>query len=194
MLLRRPFLSIGLNGAYQTRQIGVLSAPRSGPNLLNAGALGADVAFSGWGISVYSELYYRDLRVTDTSAGPSTESLGWLLQAGVLIPHPLLRDHLELAARLQYFNPSDCLTRPSDAMGASCGVRLAASQSQEVYRDFMHTCAITFAVNLYQLAHGFKVQASYTLFHELRGISSDPRPDAGVVDNDLFLLQVTGSF
>jgi len=190
-LPRAPSVSIGLNGTLQKRQIGVVMRP-SGPipNRIDLIALGADVSFTGWGASFYGEVYARDQEETDTMAAPNTQSFGWLAQAGYFIPAPYVRDHLEVVARVQSFNPSDCFTR---TVGSTCGIREPASPTREVYRDFMHTLAITFGANWYQLGHGLKVQAAYTIHNELRDISGRG-PGSGIVRNDLFNLQLTGSF
>lgn len=57
----------------------------------------------------------------------------------------------------------------------------------------MDTVAVTFGLNWYQLGHGFKVQAAYTVSNEYRDLQGG-RPGSGVVSNDLFSLQLTGSF
>lgn len=190
-LPREPRLAIGLNAAGQVRNIGTTTVNGAQvPNLVTATTVGADVFFTGWGASLYSEFYFRDTEETDTVASPTTQSLGWLVQAGYLIPHPALRDHLEVVARVQSFNPSDCFTR---TRGGSCEVRPYAAPTRENYRDFMETMAFSFGLNWYQLGHGFKVQASYTILNEHRDIAGMP-PGSGVVNNDLFNLQLTGSF
>lgn len=193
-LPRTPTVSIGLNAATQVRQVGLVTLPGNPtpvPNRIDVTSLGADVYFSGYGASLYGEFYFRDTAETDTMTNPNTQSLGWLVQAGYFIPVPALQNHLEVVARVQGFDPSGCYTR---TQGESCGVRIASSQSREVYRDFMLTRAYTFGLNWYQLGHGFKVQAAYTINTEHRGVSADTRPGAGVVNNDLFTLQLTGSF
>jgi hypothetical protein len=191
--VRRPGVSIALDGETQTRQIGFATVDGNRvPNREGVYTLGADVSFAGWGASFYGEIYYRYLHETDTTAAPSTESLGWILQAGYLlpIPHPWFRDRLEIVARLQDFDPSDCFTR---AMGSDCGIRPIASAAPDVYRDFQHTTAITFGLNWYQLGHGAKLQLAYTINRENRDIAGMP-PGSGVVDNDTFVAQLTGSF
>ena len=191
-LPREPRLSIGVNAAGQIRQIGTaMVGGVQVPNLQTATAVGADVYFSGWGASFYGEVYFRDTVETDTVASPTTQSLGWLAQAGYLIPHPALRDHLEVVARVQQFNPSDCFTRTRGA--GTCDIRPYPSQTRENYRDFMNTTAISFGVNWYQLGHGFKVQASYTIFNEGRDVENGA-PGSGIVNNDIFNLLLTGSF
>lgn len=194
-LPRDPRLSIGVNAAGQVRQLGTTTIGGAQvPNRVTANTVGADVYFTGWGASLYGEFYFRDIEETDTAASPTTQSLGWLVQAGYFIPAPALRNHLEVVARVQQFNPSDCFTRTQGAAG-TCDVRGYPSPTRENYRDFMLTTAISFGLNWYQLGHGFKVQTSYTIFNEGRGISGDARgPASGIVDNDVFNLQLTGSF
>lgn len=190
-LPRTPTLSIGLNALAQTRQIGMISRPdgTSTPNRIGVTAAGVDVFAAGWGASLYGELF-RDTAETDTVTTQSTQSLGWLVQAGYFIPAPVLRDHLEVVARAQMFDPSDCITRTE---GTNCAIRLPASQSREVYRDFMQTLALTFGLNWYQLGHGMKAQATFTLSNELRDLQGG-RPGSGVVTNDQLTVQLTGSF
>lgn len=192
---QRPVLSIGLNMTHQLRQIGTVDLGMGAiPNRLYNTRVGADVHFAYWGASLYGELYYHNQLVTDTRpmSTPSTESLGWLVQAGFFIPWAPLRDHLELVARVQSFNPSTCLTR---AEGNNCGVRYPSSQTPNEYRDLMWTTAMTFGVNWYQSGHGFKIHAAYTLNYENRGLANMMAdPSTGVVNNDQFVLQITGSF
>ncbi len=192
-LPREPTVSIGLNAAGQIRQVGLVTLPGATapvPNRIRAVSLGADVFAAAYGASLYAELYARDTDETDTHAAPSTQSLGWLVQAGYFIPAPVLRDHLEVVARVQRFDPSTCVTR---TQGDDCGLRPPASASRAVYRDFMDTLAVTVGLTWYQLGHGFKAQASYTLLNEYRDLAGGA-PGSGVVANDLINLQLTGSF
>ncbi len=192
-LPRDPTISIGLNAAGQIRQVGLVTLPGASapvPNRIRAISLGADLFASAYGASLYAEVYARDTDETDTHAAPSTQSLGWLAQAGYFIPAPYVRDHLEVVARVQSFDPSSCFTRTE---GTDCGVRPPSSATRAVYRDFMSTTAITFGVNWYQLGHGFKAQATYTIQNENRDLAGRA-PGSGVVINDLFNLQLTGSF
>lgn len=192
-LPRTPTLSIGLNAAGQIRQVGLVTlrgATSPVPNRIQAISLGADLYASAWGASLYAEVYARDTQETDTNAAPNTQSLGWLVQAGYFVPAPYVRDHLEVVARVQRFDPSNCITRTE---GSDCGVRPPPSASRIVYRDFMDTMDITFGLNWYQLGHGFKAQASYTIQNEYRDLAGRG-PGSGVVVNDLFNLQLTGSF
>ncbi|MBK6534349.1 MAG: hypothetical protein IPF99_33715 [Deltaproteobacteria bacterium] len=161
------------------------------PNRITLNSFGADVFFAARGASVYGEVYFRDTQETDTTAAPSTQSLGWMVQAGYFIPAPSLRNHLEVVARAQSFDPSSCYTVNA---GPECGQRLPGSQSREVYRDFMFARAYTFGLNWYQLGHGFKAQAQYTINTEHRDVTNDRRPGSGVVNNNLFTLLLTGSF
>lgn len=191
-LPRAPRFSIGINAAGQVRQIG--TATVNGvevPNRVTAVELGADAYFTGYGASFYGEFYFRDTEETDTQSRPTTQSMGWLAQAGYFIPAPFLRDHLEVVARVQSFNPSDCFTRTRGA--GTCDVRPYAAHTRENYRDFMSSTALTFGLNWYQLGHGFKVQAAYTINNENRDLATG-RPGSGVITNDLFTLQLTGSF
>ena len=188
-----PTLSIGVNAFMQTRQVGFTTLTGSTtpvPNRVTARSIAGDVFFAGWGASLYGEVMFRDTQETDTMAAPSTQSLGWLVQAGYVLPIPGWRDHLEVVARVQSFDPSNCLTA---SFGPDCGQRPASSQSPEVYRDFMFSRAYTVGVNWYQLGHGLKLQAQYTFNTELRDVTNDPRPGSGVVDNDRFTLALTGS-
>jgi len=189
-----PTLAIGLNAASQIRQVGLVTLPGQStptPNRITVNSFGGDVFFAARGASLYGEVYFRDTQETDTTAAPSTQSLGWLLQAGYFIPVPALRNHLEVVARAQSFDPSSCYTVSA---GADCGQRLPGSQSREVYRDFMFSRAYTVGINWYQLGHGFKAQAQYTVNTEHRDATNDRRPGSGVVTNDLFTLLLTGSF
>lgn len=196
-----PTLAIGFNAAGQIRQVGTITRPGSmmpEPNRIGAISLGADVFFAAYGASFYGELYARDTNETDTTVSPSTQAFGWLAQAGYFIPVGYLANRLELVARIQGFDPSACITRQQGTlvMGApppECTVRLPASPTREVYRDFMKTMAITFGVNWYQLGHGFKIQAAYTINNEYRDLAGGA-PDSGIVLNDVFTLQLTGSF
>lgn len=185
-----PNLAIAVNANTQTRQLGFLMAGTV-PNRLSVTTVGADVFFSGYGASAYGELYFRDTHQTDTASAPNTQSLGWLIQAGYLLPAsvPGVGNHLEVIARVQSFDPSNCYTVSA---GPDCGQRLPASASPVVYRDFMFAQAFTFGLNWYQLGHGLKLQAQYTINTEHRDIAGG-RPGSGVVDNDLFSLQLTGS-
>jgi hypothetical protein len=188
-----PTLAIGLNAAYQTRQLGLITRPGAmapEPNNIGATTLGADVFFAAHGASTYGEVFFRDTTETDAATTPNTQAFGWLAQVGYFLPWARTRNHLEVVGRVQGFNPTGCLTRSE---GTDCAPRLPASQTREVYRDFMDTVAVTFGLNWYQLGHGFKVQAAYTVSNEYRDLQGG-RPGSGVVSNDLFSLQLTGSF
>lgn len=191
-LPREPRFSIALNAYGQIRQLGTTTIGGvQVPNRITATGVGADVFFTGWGASLYGEFLFRDTEETDIAASPTTQSLGWLVQAGYLIPHPALRNHLEVVARVQQFNPSDCFTRTRGA--GTCDVRPYPSATRENYRDFMNTTAISFGLNWYQLGHGFKVQTSYTIFNEGRDLENGAA-GSGIITNDVFNLQLTGSF
>lgn len=190
---RDATVSIGLNALRQTRQIGfytVMGETAQRPNRIGLTAVGADVYASARGASLYGELYFRDAAEADTATTPNTQSLGWLVQAGYFIPFGALREHLEVVARVQSYAPSTCVTR---AAGGDCAVRLPASQSREVYRDFMNTTAFTLGLNWYQLGHGFKVQTAYSVINEYSDLQGGV-PGSGVVLNDTFTTQLTGSF
>lgn len=191
-------LAIGVNAAAQIRQIGQVTLEGRAdpvPNRIFVRSVGADVFFAMRGASLYGELYFRDTEETDTRAAPNTQSLGWLLQAGYFLPVRALRNHLELVARAQSFDPSNCYTvSAGTGPDAVCGQRPPGAPSREVYRDFMFARAYTFGINWYQLGHGFKVQAQYTINTEHRDVANDRRPGSGVVNNDLFTLLLTGSF
>ncbi len=192
-LPRSATLAVGLNASHQTRQLGLITRPGSPtpePNNIGATTLGADVFVSAAGLSAYGEVYFRDTAETDSATTPNTQAFGWLAQVGYFLPWTATRNHLEVVGRVQGFNPTGCLTR---AEGTDCAPRLPASQTREVYRDFMDTVAFTAGLNWYQLGHGFKVQAAYTVSNEHRDLQGG-RPGSGVVANDLFSLQLTGSF
>ncbi len=198
---RAPTLAIAVNASTQVRQIGTITRPGSTmpePNRIGVTSLGADVFFAAYGASFYGELYARDTAETDTTITPSTQAFGWLAQVGFFIPHPALANHLELVARVQGFDPSACITRTAGVSMAGapppdCATRLPPSPTREVYRDFMNTLSMTFGVNWYQLGHGFKLHASYTINNEYRDLAGGV-PDSGIVLNDVFTLQLTGSF
>ena len=195
-----PTLAIALNASTQIRQIGSISRPGSmmpEPNRIGVTSLGADLFFAAHGFSAYAEVYARDTAETDTTVTQSTQAFGWLAQLGFFIPHPALRNHLELIARVQEFDPSTCITRSTAPLSAGgppdCATRLPASATREVYRDFMKTLSMSFGVNWYQLGHGFKLHASYTINNEYRDLAGGVA-DSGIVLNDVFTLQLTGSF
>jgi hypothetical protein len=77
---------------------------------------------------------------------------------------------------------------------SDCGIRAIASATPEIYRDYQHTLAATFGLNWYQFGHGFKIQSTYTLNYELKGVGGSTDIRSGYRDNDVFLLQITGSF
>ncbi len=187
-LPRAPTLAIALDAAAQTRQ--VITAGATPTSLRERSiTLGADLFASGWGASLYAEVYARDTELSDNTTVPNTQSLGWLVQAGYLIPVDFLRDHLEVVARVQGFDPSTCVTR---TQGSGCDVRLAPAQTRDAYRDFMSSTAWSVGVNWYQMGHGFKLQADYT-FNVERG-SVAGRPGVASVDNDVFTLLLAGGF
>lgn len=191
-LPRAPTLAVAVHAAAQVRRgpEATPGMPAPTPGRTAASSLGADVFFAARGASLYGEVYFRDTREADGAAAPSTQSLGWLLQAGYLLPWSALRNRLEVVARAQGFDPSGCYTV---AAGAGCGQRLPGSRSREAYRDLMLARAYTFGLTWYQRGHGFKAQAQYTLNTEHRDVAGD-RPGSGAVPNDLFTLLLTGSF
>jgi hypothetical protein len=196
--LRQNAISFGINAARQSRQIGVATVDgRQQPNLVTATEYGFDAAlFTTFGLSAYGELYWRFTDETDYHAAPSTESFGWLLQAGYFVPLPYVRDHLEIVARVQDFDPSTCLSRGVTEMAQSasdCGIRGIASATPEIYRDYQHTVAFTGGLNWYQFGHGFKIQTTYTMNNEYKDIAGMGM-GSGIRVNDVFLMQITGSF
>lgn len=180
-----PWLSLG--GNYVVR--------RDDAQEYNDAAFGGDVSFKIYGLSVYAEMFRRNRNYDSAGAGVDQYAYGWNAQLGYMIPGPWVSEHLEIAARVEQFDPEQAARaedRPS-LYPAQPGAGPAANgieyQAQRNYSG---------ALNLYLRDHNFKVQFIYTHREATEGFKTYyENPDADIpldVKDDTFVVQATYRF
>jgi hypothetical protein len=151
--------------------------------------LGADLGFWWEGFSLYAEYYHRkDQPVDTTPDAQGVTAEGFNAQVGYFPPLPFVREHLELAFRVQRFDPDKEVPNP----GGDSGAR-DLDQSNPTWGYL----GLTFGLNGYaDRGHHLKMQASYEMRNEtkrcLQGQSGDTC--TGFIKNNLLLLQATAAF
>ena len=193
---KKPALNVGVGAMHN----------RLEDKHFNRTYLGADLAFYFRGASLYAELYGR--RDADDSGAPTCSAgspgwvfhddttagrtcvtaVGWNVQAGYFPDLPFARDHVELALRVQRFDPVREVDKPQ------IGEReLEGTNPTWGYQG------TTIGLNLYaRRAHDAKLQASYEIRNEtkacLEGQGDGTHACTGHIRNNLFLLQATAAF
>lgn len=153
--------------------------------------LGADVGAWFAGASLYAEFYYHvdePLFTSGPSATTRVKQLGWNVQAGYFLPLPYVREHLELALRVQALDPNIDVQTPANDAGAR---DLDQSNPTWGYLGFVA------GVNYFPLAtHNLKLQASYELRNETKRCLEGQSGDGctGFINNNLLVVQATAGF
>lgn len=155
---------------------------------------GADLNLLYGGASLLAESLYLERRF-DGDVDIDYSGLGWAVAAGSFVPGSWTSEHLELAARYEWFDPKAAL----DAAQAA-GVRAQAPGSGYARPDGTQARSVTTAgANLYFAGHDFKVQINYVHREELEDWDksvadpTDPLTPAASrqVDDDSFVAQLT---
>lgn len=151
--------------------------------------LGADLGFWWEGFSLYAEYYHRKDQPVDAPAGAQAVTAeGFNAQAGYFPPLPFVREHLELAFRVQRFDPDKEVTQPAKDVGAR-----DLEQSDPTWGYL----GLTFGLNGYaDRGHHLKMQASYEIRNETKRCLEGQSGDAcsGFIKNNLLLFQATAAF
>jgi hypothetical protein len=179
---RRPALTLGVSGMRN----------RLEDKHYNRNYLGADLAAYWHGASLYGELYYHvDLPTEDASASGGAarvKQIGWNVQGGYFLPLPWVREHLELAVRVQGIDPNVDVKHPTNDSGAR---DLDASNPQWGYLGLLA------GLNYYLFhTHQWKAQLSYEVRNETKRClagQSDPGC-TGYIKNNLLVAQITAGF
>ncbi len=182
---RFPVLTLG--GNYARRRDDNLEFTES--------AVGGDIGFKIFGLSLYGEMFRRNRNFDSEGAGFDQYSYGWNAQIGYMIPGPWVSEHLEIAARVEQFDPEQA-ARVDDRVAAypsSPGAGPAAGGvEQQAQRNY------TGALNVYLRGHDFKVQLIYTHREAIEGYKTyydNPTADIPLdVDDDSFVVQATYRF
>ena len=161
---------------------------------------GGDLAFWWRGLSLYAEAYHRtDCPIGDACPvffGAPRSSLnpnaitgeGWNVQAGFLPPIPWVEEHLEVAARVQRFDPAREVAEPTNDAGAR-----DLDQSNPTWGYLGVQVGGTF---YWDRAHDLKLSGSYEIRNETKSCLQGQSGSActGAIANNLFVLQATAAF
>lgn len=155
---------------------------------------GADLNLLYEGASLLAESLYLERRF-DGDVDIDYSGLGWAVAAGSFLPWGWASQHLELAARYEWFDPKAALNADE-----ASGVRAQAPGSGYARPDGTQARAVTtVGANVYFAGHDFKVQVNYVHREELEDWDksvpdpTDPLTPAASrqVDDDAFVTQLT---
>jgi hypothetical protein len=184
-LRHNPILSVGASYAYHQSRAS---------DRFDEESLGADLLFKWHGASLYGEWFRRERDYVTRQDGIDQYSYGWNVQAGLMIPgSQWTAEHLELGARLEYFDPRQPARRtPEDISAlrpASPGAGPANTDStQNQQAQFNIVGALNYYVNG---SHDLKFQFLYThrrAGEDYRESARDPLINADVDDDTVMLL------
>jgi hypothetical protein len=147
------------------------------------------------GVSLYSEVYrtHTDFaKRGGVETGVDQSGFGWVAQAGVMVPAPYLREHLEVAARLEGWDPRIAdADADKDSLLASTPGSGPANPGGTQGRQWL-----TLGATWFFDGHNLKLQANYV--HRSASedwIGSDGNPDIDQdVDDDTVTIQATCRF
>jgi hypothetical protein len=157
---------------------------------------GADLNLLYGGMSLLAESLYVE-RTFTADVDIDYSGLGWAVAAGAFVPGRWTEEHLELAARYEWFDPK-AAANPDEAAGirsqvAGSGYASPSGQATQA-RSILTTGA-----NIYFAGHDFKLQLNYVRRTELENWAKsvpDPTLDFALpasreVDDDSFVAQLT---
>jgi len=186
---RTPSLVVGAGAAYSER------SPEN--DNFRQQSMGADVMFMVHGISVYAEGFRYDRDYRDDLLNADKFGQGAVAQVGVFVPAPYLREHLEVAGRVQAWDPDVARDpdRDEELVAQSAGSGAAnpsGTQGRVAYSG---------GLNWYFFGHDLKLQLNYTRRVETEDYARSATSEPGVVgsvtkqiDDDSFLAQLTMRF
>jgi hypothetical protein len=157
---------------------------------------GADLNLLYGGMSLLAESLYVE-RTFTADVDIDYSGLGWAVAAGAFVPGRWTEEHLEIAARYEWFDPK-AAANPDEAAGirsqvAGSGYASPSGQATQA-RSILTTGA-----NIYFAGHDFKLQLNYVRRTELEDWAKsvpDPTlkfalPASREVDDDSFVAQLT---
>ncbi len=152
--------------------------------------LGADLLAAWQGVFVYGEYYRFDLDYARDETSVDHRGEGWNVQAGVMVPAPYLREHLEVAGRVEYWDPQTArdAERERELLSPVAGSGPARpGGSTQATRSYVA------GVNWYFTGHDLKLQANYTHREgaEPWELSAENPEVPAEVGDDTFFLQLT---
>jgi hypothetical protein len=174
----RPIVSLGLSGMLDKRDsIGYYQK-----------WAGADLAAYWEGASLYGEFFYHVSTGYAPNNNPPITQLGWNIQAGYFPPIPWVREHLEVVARVQFFDPYTQQTAPEAGT-----TQLSQTNPEQGYMGYV------FGLNYFlNHKHTLKVQASYEIRDQtkqcLQGETLAKNNCTGYFADNLFVAQITAGF
>jgi hypothetical protein len=153
--------------------------------------LGADLAAFWEGASLYGEFFYHvdsGYKLNNNPAPPTITQIGWNVQAGYFLPVPWVREHLELIARVESFDPWKEVTQPDGG-----AVQLSATNPEQGYMGYV------FGLNYFlNHRHNAKVQVTYEIRDQtkqcLMGETLAMHNCNGYYSDNLFIAQITAGF
>ncbi len=155
---------------------------------------GADLNVLYGGASLLAESLYLE-REFGADADVDYSGLGWAVAVGSFVPGQWNREHLELTARYEWFDPKAALDAAKVAE-----IRAQAAGSGYARPDGTQARSVTTAgANIYFAGHDFKLQLNYVHREELEDWDksapsptepSNPTADRQV-DDDSFVAQLT---
>jgi hypothetical protein len=152
---------------------------------------GGDLAAYWEGASLYAEIFYNvsdGYAVNGNPAPSAITQFGWNVQAGYFPPVPWVREHLEVAARVEFFDPYTQITAPDPG-----AVQLSATHPEQGYMGYL------FGLNYFlNHKHTLKAQVSYEIRDQtkqcLQGQSLAKNDCTGYYADNLFITQITAGF
>jgi Phosphate-selective porin O and P len=151
--------------------------------------VGGDISAWWYGASLYGEVYYHvDSPAGDMASTAMVRQAGYNIQAGYFPPVPWVREHLEAAVRVEYFDPALDVQHPTGDAGA---MDLNQSNPTWGYRGYI------FGLNYFlNHKHTLKAQASYEVRNETKQcLMGQTLPNCtGYIRGNLFVAQITAGF
>jgi len=177
----RPIVTLGLSGMLDKRDSIQYTRHWAG----------ADLAAYWEGASLYGEFFYRvdtGYALNSMPAPTNIKMLGWNVQAGYFPPLPWVREHLEVALRMEQFDPAIEVTQPDGT-----AIQLSATHPEQGYMGYL------FGLNYFLThRHTAKVQVSYEIRDQtkqcLQGQSLAMNNCTGYYADNLFIAQITAGF
>jgi hypothetical protein len=152
---------------------------------------GGDLTLRWYGAFLYGEYMRRNRNFRVADSGVDQFAEGWNVQAGLMIPAPYLRNHLEVVARVEYFDPESAAREEDEDSIVPRGPGGGPATQLRLQGQYNYVAGL----NWYFRGHDFKIQANYThrVASEDWSGSLDDRIDRDDSD-DTFLAQVTYRF
>jgi hypothetical protein len=153
--------------------------------------LGADFAAYWEGASLYGEFYYhldKALAVPGQPLGDNVTQIGFNVQVGYFPPLPWVREHLEAAFRVEYFDPDTEVTHPNGDSGSR-----DLNQSNPTWGYLGYIVGLNYFLNH---RHTLKAQVSYEIRDETKPcLLGQTQPNCtGSIKDNLFVAQITAGF